>query len=29
MKGGVLGIYLQAKPGDWGSSVNNRPVSKF
>jgi putative alpha-1,2-mannosidase len=29
MKGGVLDIYLQATPSDWGSSVNARPVSKF
>ncbi|MBO9200707.1 MULTISPECIES: GH92 family glycosyl hydrolase [Niastella] len=26
-KGGVLEIYLQAKPTDWGSSVNARPSS--
>jgi predicted alpha-1,2-mannosidase len=29
MKGGVLDIYLEAKPADWGSSLNNRPASKF
>jgi predicted alpha-1,2-mannosidase len=29
MKGGVLEIYLQAKPTDWGSTINARPSSKF
>ena len=25
MKGGILDIYLQANPSNWGSNVNNRP----
>ncbi len=29
MKGGVLDIYLQAKPGNWGSSLNAQPASMF
>ena len=29
MKGGVLDLYLQATPGDWGSSINTRPSPKF
>ncbi|AEW03508.1 alpha-1,2-mannosidase [Niastella koreensis GR20-10] len=29
MKGGVLDIYLQAKPSDWGSTINARPANKF